>query len=67
MIDALNTIDRDLTEDQQKLVIKHFESYFRYQMIVHCEYWLKNKFIPFDDYFEIRRQESGYNNFSINN
>ena len=59
MIDGLNLIKADLNITQISLMESLIENGFKAHLDIHCNYWLKNQFIPLKKtYFEKRSKES---------
>ena len=57
-MESLEPFKRDATEEQIRNVEMYIEMGFKAHLDIHCNYWLKNRFIPLEEYVDKRIRES---------
>ncbi|CAG2180101.1 unnamed protein product, partial [Oppiella nova] len=60
LLDVMSILDAQMNECWKSNMRQHLRDMFVTQTRVHCDYWLKGRFIPYDEYNGIRLQESGW-------
>ncbi|CAG2116077.1 unnamed protein product [Medioppia subpectinata] len=60
LLDTMEAVDVFMTRDQMRQLRDNLNVWFESQREVHCDYWLQNRFIPYNQYYNIRSKESGW-------
>ncbi|CAG2108759.1 unnamed protein product [Medioppia subpectinata] len=60
LLDTLAATDAFLTRDQMTFTRNKLNAWLETIRDIHCNYWLQNRFIPYDQYYDQRSNESGW-------
>ncbi|CAG2113479.1 unnamed protein product, partial [Medioppia subpectinata] len=60
LLDTLKALDVFMTRDQMTDIREKIKAWFESHRDIHCDYWLQNRFIPYDQYNELRSKESAW-------
>ncbi|CAG2111132.1 unnamed protein product, partial [Medioppia subpectinata] len=58
LLDSLEALDVFMTRDQMIKMRNNVKESFESFAKIHCDYWLQNRFISYDEYYELRSKES---------
>ncbi|CAG2102859.1 unnamed protein product, partial [Medioppia subpectinata] len=58
LLDSLEALDVFMTRDQKTKMRDSLKETFESTAKIHCDYWLQNRFIPYDEYYELRSKEA---------